>query len=99
MPVKTFFATAARIRLVCTATVVRADLRMRMVFVGSGRMSPRPTAGSSQRVKSILGGTSSLGTGSTTVELYTYNLPHVIDLTALAVLAELVARVQTATGP
>jgi hypothetical protein len=46
-----------------------------------------------------LGGTSSLGTGSITVELYTYNLPHVIDLTALAILAELVARVQTATGP
>jgi hypothetical protein len=29
---------------------------------------------------------------------YTYNLPHVVDLTALAVLAELMACVQTATG-
>jgi hypothetical protein len=27
-----------------------------------------------------------------------YNLPHVLDLTALAVLVEFVARVQTATG-
>jgi hypothetical protein len=29
---------------------------------------------------------------------YKYNLPHVVDLTALAVLAELMTRVQTATG-
>jgi hypothetical protein len=29
---------------------------------------------------------------------YKYNLPHVVDLTALAALAELMARVQTATG-
>jgi hypothetical protein len=29
---------------------------------------------------------------------YKYNLPHVIDLSALAKLAELMARVQTATG-
>ena len=29
---------------------------------------------------------------------YKYNLPHVVDLTALAALAELMARVLTATG-
>jgi hypothetical protein len=29
---------------------------------------------------------------------YTHNLPHVIDLPALAVLTELAARLQTATG-
>jgi hypothetical protein len=29
---------------------------------------------------------------------YEYNLPHIIDLTVLADLAELLARVQTATG-